>query len=55
MARKDDFSDYFDGDELETWGEEEIEELWDDEYGEFYSLMDEEKADAIRRKLNDDG
>ena len=54
MAKKDDFLDYFDDDEQETWGEEEIEELWDDEYGEFYELTDEEKADAIRSKLNDD-
>ena len=54
MAKKDDFLDYFDDDELETWEEEVIEELWDDEYGEFYELTDEEKADAIRSKLNDD-
>ena len=54
MAKKDDFLDYFDDYELEAWGEEVIEELWDDEYGEFYELTDEEKADAIRSKLNDD-
>jgi hypothetical protein len=53
MAKKDDFLDYFDDYELEAWGEEVIEELWDDEYGEFYELTDEEKADAIRSKLND--
>ena len=57
MAKKDDYLDCFDDEELVVWGEDrydEIEELWEDYYGEFYGLTDEEKADAIRRRLNDD-
>jgi len=54
MPKKDDYSDYFEDEELESWDEETIEELWDDDCGEFYHLMNEEKADEIRRRLNKD-
>ncbi len=52
MPKKDEYSDYFESEELVSWDEEEVEELWNDDYGEFYHLMNEDKADEIRSRLN---
>jgi hypothetical protein len=48
MLKKEEYHDYFEDEELEKW-EEEIEELWEDYYGEFCEITNEEKAEEIRR------
>ena len=53
MPKKEEYHDYFDDEELENW-EEEIDALWEDDYGEFCDLTNEEKADEIIRRINKD-
>jgi|APSaa5957512535_1039671.scaffolds.fasta_scaffold517184_2 hypothetical protein len=53
MPKKEEYLDYFDDEELENW-EEEIDALWEDDYGEFCDQTNEEKADEIMRRINKD-
>ena len=47
MPKKEEYLDYFDDEELENW-EEEIDALWEDDYGEFCDLTDEDNLHELQ-------